>query len=193
MRLLAAAAALAALAACTTGGGGPGPGPSTGPLPIVGIDACPGPAELLSAAEEPKDGRRLPDVTLPCLGHPGEVRLRALGKVPTVVNLWGSWCFPCRTEMPEFQKVHVALGERVRFLGVDTKDFERPARTAIQNAAITYANVFDPDEKVRRALNARAMPTTVLVGADGRIKDLHVGELTADELRGLIREHFGVA
>lgn len=189
MRLAAAALALA-LTACTNGGNGTG---NDDPLPIVGIDPCPAPQDLLSEAERPPSGQRLPDVTLPCLGHPGEVEMRAIGTVPTVVNLWASWCFPCRTEMPEFQKVHVALGDRVRFLGVDTKDFERPARSAIQNAAISYANVFDKDEKVGRAINARSYPATVLVGADGLIKNVHIGELTGAELRELIRKHLGVA
>jgi thiol-disulfide isomerase/thioredoxin len=186
-----AAAALLLATACN--GGSTAPGTSADPLPMIATDACPAPADLLAPAEEPKDGRRLPDATLPCLGHDGEVRMRALGKTPTVVNLWGSWCHPCRTEMPEFQKVHVALEGKVRFLGVDTKDFERAARVAIQNAAISYASVFDKDEKVRRALNARSLPATVLVGADGRIKDVHVGALTAAELRALIAEHLGVA
>lgn len=187
--LAAAAVVLLALTACTEGDDKPTP---DSPLPMIAIDDCPQPADLLQPAEEPKDGQRLPDVSLPCLGHEGEVRMRALGKVPTVLNLWGSWCQPCRVEMPEFQAVHTELGDRVRFLGVDTKDFERPAREAIQNAAITYANVFDKDEKIRRAVNARGMPTTILVGADGRIKNVHVGQLTGAELKELVREHLGV-
>lgn len=186
-----ALAALLALTACT--GGDKKPGQTDDPLPMIAIDACPGPAELLSRDEEPKDGQRLPDVSLRCLGHDGEVRMRALGKVPTVVNLWGSWCQPCRVEMPEFQQVHHELGDKVRFLGVDTKDFERPARKTIQDTAITYANVFDKDEEVRRSVNARGMPTTVLVGADGRIKKVHVGQLTGAELREQIRTHLGVS
>ncbi|HWL36758.1 MAG TPA: TlpA disulfide reductase family protein [Frankiaceae bacterium] len=189
--LLAAAAAVLALTACTDGGGKEPPD-GDDPLPMIAIDACPAPETLLTRAEEPTKGRRLADVTLPCLGHEGEVRMRALGKVPTVVNLWGSWCFPCRTEMPEFQKVHRELGDKVRFLGVDTKDFERPARVAIQNAAITYANVFDKDERIKRSVNARSLPTTVLVGADGLVKNVHVGELTAAELRAQITKHLGV-
>jgi len=189
MRAAALALALA-LAACTspTGGGGDGD-----PLPMIAIDPCPAPADLLAPAERPARGRRLPDVALPCLGHPGEVEMRAVGKVPTVVNLWASWCFPCRTEMPEFQQVHVALGDRVRFLGVDTKDFERPARSAIQDAAVSYASVFDKDERIGRAINARSYPATVLVGADGLVKDVHIGALTAAELRDLIEQHLGVA
>lgn len=185
-----AVAALLTLTACTTGGD-PKPGPTS--LPPIAIDACPAPGDLLTRAEEPTSGKRLADVTLPCLGHAGEVRMRALGKVPTVVNLWGSWCFPCRTEMPEFQKVHVELGDKVRFLGVDTKDFEGPARNAIQNAAISYANVFDKEERIKRSVNARSLPATVLVGADGLVKNVHVGELTAAGLKAQITRYLGVA
>jgi thiol-disulfide isomerase/thioredoxin len=192
MRLAyAAVAALLAATACTSGST-PKPGPTGEPLPVVATDPCPAPADLLSRAEEPTSGKRLPDVTLACLGHEGSVRMRALGRTPTVVNLWGSWCFPCRTEMPEFQQVHFALGARVRFLGVDTKDFQREARSAIQRAGIGYASVFDQDQKVKQALGVQVLPVTVLVGADGLIKNVHVGELTAAELRADVTKYLGV-
>lgn len=184
-----AAAALLLAAACSNGAT---PAPrSTASLPPVGLDACPKPEELLQGTLD--GANRLPDVSLPCLGHEGSVAMRALGGKPTVVNLWASWCFPCRTEMPEFQKVYVDLKDEVRFLGVDTKDFERPAREAIQRAAISYPNVFDKDERIRRAVNARSLPATILLDADGRIRDVHVGELTEAELRAAITKHLGVS
>lgn len=160
------------------------------PQPQIATDPCPAPADLL-AAHPAKNA--LPDVELRCLGHDGTVRMALVGKVPTVLNLWGSWCFPCRTEMPEFQKVHVALGDRVRFLGVDTKDFENAARSAIQRAAVSYASVFDPDEHLKRAVGTRSLPTTILVRADGTIANVHVGELTAAELRTAITKYLGVS
>jgi thiol-disulfide isomerase/thioredoxin len=182
------AAALLALTACThTTDTRPLPDPT----PIVGTDPCPQPAGLLPTP--PASGQRLPDVALPCIGEGGNVRMAALGGTPTVVNLWASWCFPCRTEMPEYQKVHRALGATVRFLGVDTKDAQNDARAAIQRAAITYPSVFDPDERIRRAVNARSLPTTVLVGADGLIKNVHVGEQTATELQAAITKYLGVS
>lgn len=183
--------ALVLLAACTHGK--PATTPSNEPSIVVATDPCPAASDLLSEAEQHAPGKRLPDVTLPCIGHDGGVAMRALGRVPTVVNLWGSWCFPCRTEMPEFQKVHFALGAKVRFLGVDTKDFDREARAAIQRAGIGYASVFDKDEKVKRAIGTRSLPTTVLVGADGVIRNVHVGELTAAELRADITTYLGVS
>jgi cytochrome c biogenesis protein CcmG/thiol:disulfide interchange protein DsbE len=157
--------------------------------PPIATDPCPGAADLLTA---PPPDHALPDVELRCLGHDGTVRMALLGGTPTVLNLWGSWCFPCRTEMPELQRVHKELGAKVRFLGVDTKDFENAARSAIQRAAVSYPSVFDPDERLKRAVNTRSLPTTILVGADGRIKDVHVGELTGAELRAAITKHLGV-
>jgi cytochrome c biogenesis protein CcmG, thiol:disulfide interchange protein DsbE len=190
VRTYAVCAALLALTACTRGPATPTP--TAEPLPSIATDACPAASDLLTQDEQLKAGRRLPAVDLPCIGHDGAVNMRALGKVPTVVNLWASWCFPCRTEMPEFQKVHFALGDRVRFLGVDTRDFQREARASIQRAGIGYASVFDKDERVKRAIGTRSLPTTVLVGADGLIKNVHVGELTAAELRANIAKYLGV-
>lgn len=192
MRRTALAAALLALTACTTSSGRDAePSRSAAPLPMIATDPCPAPGELLQ--DEPEGGDRLPDVALRCLGHDGEVRLRALGGKPYVVNLWASWCIPCRTEMPAFQRVRASLGGRVGFLGVNTKDREASARSTIQNTAISYPSVFDPDERVRRHVNARSLPATVFVGADGRIERVHVGELTEDELRKLVRDELGVS
>ncbi|MDQ1713813.1 MAG: hypothetical protein QOE45_3263 [Frankiaceae bacterium] len=183
----AAAAALLALAGCTHAKKQAVPEPT----PIVGTDPCPAPADLLQAP--PGSGQRLPDVTLRCIGEGDAVRMRSVGGTPTVVNLWASWCTPCRTEMPEFQQVHRALGAKVRFLGVDTQDArENDARSAIQRAAITYPSVYDFDQHVKRAVNSRVVPTTILVGADGLIKEVHVGQLTGAELRAAITKFLGV-
>jgi cytochrome c biogenesis protein CcmG/thiol:disulfide interchange protein DsbE len=192
MRLrYAAAVALLAATACTSGTSTPRP--TSEPLPSVVTDPCPAPAELLARADEPTSGKRLPDVTLSCLGREGTVRMRALGKTPTVLNLWGSWCGPCRIEMPEFQKVHFALGTKVRFLGVDTRDFEREGLEAIRRAGVGYASVFDKKERVRRSVGSLVLPVTVLVGADGLVKNVHVGQLTGTELRADIAKYLGVS
>jgi cytochrome c biogenesis protein CcmG/thiol:disulfide interchange protein DsbE len=184
----AAALALLAVTACTKHD--PTTKTTSEPVPSIATDPCPAPAELRTS---PAPKGALPDVELRCIGHDGGVRLSALGGTPTVVNLWASWCFPCREEMPDLQKVHVALGTKVRFLGVDTKDFENPARAAIQRAAVSYPSVFDKDERIRRAVGARTLPTTVFVGADGAVKNVHVGQLTETELRAAISQYLGVA
>lgn len=189
MRTYAAAAALLALVACSGGTDPAKPGADGGALPMIGTDPCP-PAGPNAAAT---GGKRLPAVDLACLGHEGKVNMRSLGGTPYVVNLWASWCLPCRTEMPEFQRVYVSLEERVGFLGVDTKDFERPGREAIQRAAVSYPSVFDPDERIKRAVNTRSLPATVFLRADGTIANVHVGQLTEAELRAAITKHLGVS
>jgi thiol-disulfide isomerase/thioredoxin len=95
--------------------------------------------------------------------------------------------------MQDIERVHQSLGDRVGFLGVDTDDFDRSARDAMGRAAVTYPSVFDKDEKVKRALATRSLPTTVLVGADGTVKDVHVGQMTEAELRAAIAKSLGVS
>jgi hypothetical protein len=89
--------------------------------------------------------------------------------------------------------VHTALGAKVRFLGVDTKDFENAARSAIQRAAVSYASVFDDKERLRNAFGARTIPTTLFVAPDGTVKNVHYGQLTAAELRTAITKYLGVS
>jgi thiol-disulfide isomerase/thioredoxin len=192
-RTYAATVALAFLATACTGGGDADPKPTgrgSEPVPLIATDPCPEPQTLL--AEKPKGDNLLPDVELKCLGHEGAVAMRSLGGRPYVVNIWAAWCGPCRTEMPEFQKVYVDLKDRVGFLGVNTKDFDREARSAVQRAAISYPSVVDVEEKIRRAVNARTVPATIFVAVDGTIADVHVGQMTEAELRAAIRENLGV-
>lgn len=187
-RVVAAAASLALSVACTDNGSKVNPTPP--PMPIIGTAACPG-ADQLLAAPAP-DGRRLPDVELNCLGHPGSVPMRRLGRIPTVVNLWAGWCAPCAREMPAMQRVSQATAGRVLFLGVDTKDNERVARETIQATGVSYASVVDPDEVVRNAVNTIGLPTTLLIGTDGRIRKVFPGELTEADLRTALRDEFGI-
>jgi len=184
----AAAAALLAAVACG-GPGEPKPGGTRQELPPIATDPCPAPGPNAGA----NGGTRLPEVSLSCIGHDGSVAMRALGGTPYVVNLWASWCLPCRTEMPEFQRVYTSLKGRVGFLGVDTKDFEREARASIQRAAVSYPSVFDQDERIKRSVNTRSLPATVFLRADGTIADVHVGQLTEAELRAAITKHLGVS
>ncbi len=190
MRAAIVAAALLLAAACTNGGGKPAP--SAGPTLPIGTDPCPAEADLLPAERRPTSGERLPDITLDCFGHPGKVSLRAVGGMPTVVNLWASWCEPCVREMPALESIHDAFDGKVRFLGVATKDYDKSARDRIGRTGVSYPSLWDPDEKLKNAIGTRSLPTTLLVGADGLVKDVHVGELTEAELRAKLREHLNV-
>ncbi|HVF19862.1 MAG TPA: TlpA disulfide reductase family protein [Mycobacteriales bacterium] len=193
-RLGAALVLAASLVACTSGGGTtPDPLESVALRPIA-TDDCPAAAELLTAEQvAAASGDRLPDVTLPCIGSDRTVALRAIGGTPTVLNLWASWCLPCKKEMPAFQAVHNVAAGRVRFLGVNVADTsENSARGTIQETGIAYASVRAEGRDLLRALSVPGPPMTLFVDARGSLVHRAVGELTADELRGLIREHLSV-
>jgi thiol-disulfide isomerase/thioredoxin len=182
--------ALLPLAACTSspaddGGAGHHAG---APTQAVGR-AVPCPVATGNATGQP----RLPELTLPCLGGGDAVPLRGLTGTPTVLNLWASWCAPCRTELPAFQQLSAAAGGALRVFGVDSEDREGSARTFATVAGIRFASAFDEDGKLHRALGKAALPVTVLVAADGRVAQVYSGApLTYDSLRRLVRDALGV-
>ena len=188
-RWIAVAAAVAALtAACSTGGGATEPRVARPTAAVPALPACPPPA----AAAAQDGGRRLPDLTLPCLGPGDAVPLRRLTGSPLVVNLWASWCAPCREELPAFARLHRAAGGRVRVIGVASQDRVAAAR-AYAGDNVPFPSVLDEDGDVARALGRRGLPLTVFLSPDGRIVDLYQGApLTDATLRRLVRERLGV-
>lgn len=91
------------------------------------------------------------------------------------------------------QAVNFQAKGRIRFLGVATSDNPRGSRLAIQATGVAYASLDDPKGRLRAELGAVGMPTTLLVGADGKVKATLVGAKTEAELKQEIREHFGIA
>ncbi|MEO6714417.1 MAG: TlpA disulfide reductase family protein [Mycobacteriales bacterium] len=158
------------------------------PLPEITTDVCPT-ASGTSAAAAPGG---LPDLSFACLGHPGQVTLSQLRGVPLIVNLWASWCLPCRNEMPAFERLHQALRQQVRILGVDTKDAEDSARATIQATGISYPSVADPHGTLRGDLKALGLPVTLFVAADGRVLEQHLGELSERDMRDRVAKYFGI-
>jgi cytochrome c biogenesis protein CcmG/thiol:disulfide interchange protein DsbE len=131
----------------------------------------------------------LPELSLPCLGTGGTVSLRSLAGTPTVVNLWASWCDPCREELPAFSRLSADAGGRLRVLGVASKDREQSARAA----NLPFPSLFDPDGDLLRGLGRSLLPATVLLDASGRVREVYQGvPLTDATLRALVRDRLGV-
>ena len=107
---------------------------------------------------------------------------------PLVVNFFASWCAPCITEMPGFERVHQKLGDQVAILGLDVNDGETPARALLAQVGITYDTGRDPSGAVLTSFGGFTMPTTVLVRRDGTIVEVHGGILSEAELERDIRE-----
>jgi cytochrome c biogenesis protein CcmG, thiol:disulfide interchange protein DsbE len=113
---------------------------------------------------------------------------------PTVLNLWASWCGPCREELPLVQQLADLAGDRVRVVGVISQDGVPQAASFAADAGVTLPGAFDGQGDVAAALGLRGLPHTVFLDADGAVAFVRTGSVESlDELRGLVAEHLGVA
>ena len=110
---------------------------------------------------------------------------------PGVINVWASWCAPCRAEAPEL----VAVAEqnpKVNFLGLDTRDNDDSARQFVKRFGITYPNLPDPNGqlvlKFSDSLPPQAIPSTLLIDSQGRVAGRFLGAVEAQELQDALTE-----
>lgn len=97
-----------------------------------------------------------------------DARLQSLDGFPTVVNVWASWCGPCREEFPLFMEESAEWGREVAFLGVDSQDSPDAARTFLEEFQVPYPSYSDPDEKIARSIGAGAgLPMTLFFDRTG--------------------------
>ena len=136
-------------------------------------------------------GRPAPRVELPGL-RGGRVRLADLRGRPVVLNFWASWCPPCLAEMPEFERVHRRLGDRVAFLGVNQRDQAQAAERLARASGVTYPLATDPAGRVFDTFGGLGMPTTVFIRADGTVAEIFAGQLDERLLAERIRRVLGV-
>lgn len=179
-------AAAGLIAVLVSGCGSPG---STGAAPEsevavpAGMEDCTafaGDGSTLGGAEG------LPALRLPCLAGGADVDLQNLGGRPVLINLWASWCAPCREEMPMLQAAYERFGEAVGFLGVNTEDTRPAALSLLADLGVTYAHVVDRDQNLMTELAAPGLPVTLAVDADGRIADRQIGQLSAARLEEML-------
>lgn len=132
----------------------------------------------------------MPDVALPCFTGGGEIHLRHLS-TPAVINIWGSWCGPCREELPVFQGLADRAAGRFTVLSVDTKDTRDRGAEFATDAGVSFPALFDPEMRFANSLGATMLPATVFVNADGGMY-VHRAAMDVDQLIEQVRKHFGV-
>ncbi|MFB3738257.1 MAG: TlpA family protein disulfide reductase [Candidatus Velamenicoccus archaeovorus] len=107
---------------------------------------------------------------------------------PVVVNVWASWCGPCREEGPRLAEAATTFGSRVQFLGIDILDARPSARSFMQREGWTYPSLYDPRGSIRDGLGFFGQPVTVFFDASGRPVSSWSGPVTAEILRRRIRQ-----
>ena len=110
---------------------------------------------------------------------------------PVVLNVWGSWCAPCRTEAPVLRSVSASYaGRGVRFLGINVKDNPAAARSFERRYGIEYPSLDDRSGQASRALAehlpAATVPATLVLDPTGRVAARVLGAVEESTLRALL-------
>jgi len=127
------------------------------------------------------DRDALPDVTLASLQDGAPALDVGSLRGPAVVNLWATWCQPCRKELPAFQEVSTTRPD-VRFVGVDIAEDAAKAREYLAGLGITFDQYLDDRGELTDALGTAVLPVTIVVDADGKVATEHVGPMSVDDL-----------
>jgi len=126
----------------------------------------------------------------------GSVTSATLAGRPTVVNFYASWCTVCNREMPDFQSVHTALGQKVNFLGVNpqSNDSDSAQADMVARTGVTYPTTRDHNDDLLRLFNTSgALPTTLFIDASGKVVNVHNGGLDQTSLKAAVAQYLGVA
>lgn len=135
----------------------------------------------LLALALPSPAMTLPDMALKRLDG-GTLALSSLKGKPVVLNIWASWCGPCRREMPVLQQAQKAHPD-IAFVFVNQEETPEVIRAYLGQEHIALANVVLDERRVlAKALGSKALPTTYFISARGELRGRRTGELSAATL-----------
>jgi cytochrome c biogenesis protein CcmG, thiol:disulfide interchange protein DsbE len=150
------------------------------------------PSSEVAFAGDLREGGTLEDLRLPELEGDGVVEYATYADRPLVINFFASWCPNCITEMPEFERVHALLGDRVAFLGVSQSDARSASIDLARETGISYDTAIDERGEFFLAAGGLGMPTTILIRPGGEIAEVWVGPLNAEALLDLLADRLDV-
>jgi thiol-disulfide isomerase/thioredoxin len=140
-------------------------------------------------------GKALPELTLTCLTDGGEPFPLADLRGPAVINVWATWCQPCRKELPVLQRYADQYADQVHVVGVATRSDEAAAVEWVRELQLQFPSLHDYDGELSGKLGLFAMPSTLLVDHTGQIRYVYQQVPFTDEheLAELVEQHLGVA
>jgi thiol-disulfide isomerase/thioredoxin len=115
------------------------------------------------------------------------------GKV-VVLNVWGSWCPPCRKEAPDLAAASKELGPSVQFIGLNTRDLDpAPAKKFVEVFNVPYPSIYDPNGKQLllfrgQKISAVSIPATIVIDRQGKVASRVIGEVTKQTLLGMVKD-----
>jgi peroxiredoxin len=156
--------------------------------------AMPGLFAASSLASSGLAGQAAPDFVLKSASGTN-LRLSEYRGNVVMINFWATWCGPCRQEMPLLNDLYSRYG-RVGFslLGVNIDDDSRRAVDMAEELGVSFPVLFDERKEVSKLYQVEAMPVTVLVDREGKVRHVHLGykpgydEKYLTEIRALLRE-----
>ena len=128
------------------------------------------------------------EFTLPTLAGSGSVSLRQYAGKVVVLNLWASWCAPCRDEAPKLEALWQAYRSLdVQFLGVDQQDSKAAAADFVRRFGLTYPTAFDPEGTIAAKYGALGLPTTFVIDGQGTVRYRFLGRIDPVSLQSIVQ------
>jgi peroxiredoxin len=119
-----------------------------------------------------------------------EVSLRDYRGNVVLVNFWATWCPPCQKEIPALEAAYRANKDKgFVILGVDVGESRQAVEAYAASMNITYPLLLDEEDQWMSRYGALGLPMTVIIDREGKILQKHMGELTQDELTGILEEY----
>ena len=148
--------------------------------------------EVVSCESISEDKSFTSGVEMDCLDQSEGAQLGAL-RGPMVVNVWGSWCGPCKKEMPVLRAFHNKAKDKLQLIGVDVEEAKvEDGQKFVERNGITWPNLYDPDGRSREYFGM-GVPVTWFIAADGSVAHKHIGIINdLDEILTLTEKHLGI-
>jgi cytochrome c biogenesis protein CcmG, thiol:disulfide interchange protein DsbE len=161
-------------------------------LPACSVSSTHVMGEVVSCESISKENSFTGGIDLKCLDGESGAQLEAL-RGPMVINVWGSWCGPCKEEIPIFRSFYEKAKGSVQLIGVNVEEASiEDGRDFVEHNGILWPNLYDPDGRSRKYFGM-GVPVTWFIAADGSVTGKKIGVITdEEELIALTEKYLGV-